>query len=76
MYASEYHHRLKKYYSPSNSSLVIHVPGNRLSCKASGHDHDIPVLFAAVNQTRATFTVQVYCFLVCYISTYVFYDMN
>ncbi|XP_037797121.1 alpha-1-macroglobulin-like, partial [Penaeus monodon] len=59
MYASEYHHRLKKYYSPSNSSLVIHVPGNRLSCKASGHDHDIPVLFAAVNQTRATFTVQV-----------------
>ncbi|XP_047484789.1 alpha-2-macroglobulin-like isoform X4 [Penaeus chinensis] len=59
MYASEYHHRLKKYYSPSNSSLVILVPGNRLYCKVSGHDHDIPVLFAAVNQTRATFTVQV-----------------
>lgn len=59
MYGSEYHHRLKKYYSPSNSSLLIRVPGNRLSCKVSGHDHDIPVLFAAVNQTRATFTVQV-----------------
>ncbi|XP_063615403.1 murinoglobulin-2-like isoform X2 [Penaeus indicus] len=59
MYESRYSHHLKKYYSPSNSSLVIRVPGNRLSCKVSGHDHDIPVLFAAVNQTRATFTVQV-----------------
>ncbi|XP_063605240.1 alpha-1-macroglobulin-like, partial [Penaeus indicus] len=59
MYESRYSHQLKKYYSPSNSSLVIRVPGNHLSCKMSGHDHDIPVLFAAVNQTRATFTVQV-----------------
>ncbi|XP_042877953.1 alpha-2-macroglobulin-like isoform X5 [Penaeus japonicus] len=59
MYESEYHHRLKKYYSPSNSSLVIHIPGDRLSCKSSGHSHDIPVLFAAVNQSKATFGVQV-----------------
>ncbi|XP_063614627.1 murinoglobulin-2-like [Penaeus indicus] len=59
MYESRYSHQLKKYYSPSNSSLVIRVPRNRLPCEVSGHDHDIPVLFAAVNQTRATFTVQV-----------------
>ncbi|XP_068236577.1 alpha-1-inhibitor 3-like isoform X6 [Palaemon carinicauda] len=60
MYASSYRHHLKKYFSPSNSSIIIHAPENSLPCPSDGsRDIILPVLFSAKNQPSAVFTVQV-----------------
>lgn len=60
MYESSYRHHLKKYYSPSNSSLVIQAPENSLPCHPDGsRDIILPVLFSAKSQPSAVFTVQV-----------------
>ncbi|XP_064106159.1 alpha-1-inhibitor 3-like isoform X3 [Macrobrachium nipponense] len=60
MYESSYRHHLKKYFSPSNSSLVIQAPENSLPCHPDGSREIIlPVLFSAKNQPSAVFTVQV-----------------
>lgn len=60
MYESSYRHHLKKYFSPSKSSLVIHSPEGRLECHPeSPKEYILPVLFSAINQTRGTFSVQV-----------------
>nr|XP_045622212.1 murinoglobulin-1-like [Procambarus clarkii] len=51
---------LEHYFSPSNSSLLIHAPEGKLKC-ASGEGQDLllPVFFSASGQTSAIFTVQV-----------------
>ncbi|KAK7080210.1 hypothetical protein SK128_001245, partial [Halocaridina rubra] len=60
MYESSYRHHMKKYYSPTNSSLVIRALEGNLPCSPDApREYVLPVLFSAVNKTRATFTVQI-----------------
>ena len=60
MRASEYTDRIEHYFSPSNSSLVIVAPRNKLACspKASTK-HVLPILFSARDMPTADITVQV-----------------
>nr|XP_053627786.1 murinoglobulin-2-like [Cherax quadricarinatus] len=60
MQQSEFSKDLDHYYSPSNSSLLIHAPEGKLKCvSGEAQEYILPVLFSATGQTSATFIVQV-----------------
>ncbi|XP_042222119.1 alpha-1-inhibitor 3-like [Homarus americanus] len=59
MYESSFSTTIEHYFSPSNSSLLIHAPEGRLKCSGNDLRHSLPVLFSANNQPRAFITVQV-----------------
>ncbi|XP_071524048.1 murinoglobulin-2-like isoform X2 [Panulirus ornatus] len=60
MYESEFTTFPEHYYSPSNSSLLIHAPEGKLKCVPGIHQERIlPVFFSATNQSSAHITVQV-----------------
>lgn len=52
---------LEHYYSPSNSSLLIHAPEDEIHCSKTldGSNYNLPVLFSVTGQTTASITVQV-----------------
>ncbi|XP_071524049.1 alpha-1-inhibitor 3-like [Panulirus ornatus] len=57
---SQFSKTLRHYYSPSNSSLLIHAPEGKLKCVPGiAQEHVLPVLFSATNQSSAHITVQV-----------------
>ncbi|XP_069952469.1 alpha-2-macroglobulin-like [Cherax quadricarinatus] len=59
MYESIFMLHVKSYHSPSRSSLIIYAPKKHLPCSTEYRELTIPIMFAAVNQNRATVTVQV-----------------
>nr|XP_053631516.1 A.superbus venom factor 1-like [Cherax quadricarinatus] len=60
MYQSQFSKDLDHYYSPSNSSLLIHAPEGKLKCvSGEAQEYILPVLFSATGQTSAVFIVQV-----------------
>lgn len=60
MSSSEYSDRIQHYYSPSNSSLLIVAPEEKLECSPNAPSkHMLPVLFSARDQPTAAITVQV-----------------
>ncbi|KAK8754666.1 hypothetical protein OTU49_017522, partial [Cherax quadricarinatus] len=60
MHQSKFSKDLKYYYSPSNSSLLIHAPEGKLKCvSGEAQEYILPVLFSATGQTSAVFIVQV-----------------
>lgn len=60
LHSASYSKQIDHFYSPSNSSLLIHAPEEELKC-APGEavEHLLPVLFSATNQTSAFINVQV-----------------
>nr|XP_045625235.1 murinoglobulin-2-like isoform X1 [Procambarus clarkii] len=57
---SQFSTTLERYFSPSNSSLLIHAPEGHLRCvPGEAQDHLLPVLFSASGHTSAFITVQV-----------------
>ncbi|XP_071524073.1 alpha-1-inhibitor 3-like [Panulirus ornatus] len=57
---SSYSVSIKHYFSPSNSSLLIHAPEGRLNCVPGlEKDYLLPVLFSTTKQNQAAITVQV-----------------
>lgn len=60
MRSSEYTDNIEHYFSPSNSSLHIIAPENKLECSPKAPStHVLPVLFSARDQPTAAITVQV-----------------
>lgn len=60
MRSSEYSDRIQHYYSPSNSSLLIIAPENKLECSPNAPSkHVLPILFSARDQPTASITVQI-----------------
>lgn len=60
MRSSEYTDRIQHYFSPSNSSLLIIAPEDKLECSPKAPSkHVLPVLFSARDQPTAAITVQV-----------------
>lgn len=59
-YESTFSTDVKRYYSPSNSSLLIYTPDEKLKCVEGeqGFDYQLPVFFVS-NLPRASFTVQI-----------------
>ncbi|XP_064089811.1 alpha-1-inhibitor 3-like [Macrobrachium nipponense] len=57
---ARYTSSVKRFYSPSNSSLLIHAPEQTINC-SSGEEtsHTLRVLFAAVQQKSAVLNVQI-----------------
>ncbi|XP_068249990.1 alpha-1-inhibitor 3-like [Palaemon carinicauda] len=51
---------IKRFYSPSNSSLLIHAPEETINCTSGEENsHTLKVLYAAVQQKSAILNVQV-----------------
>lgn len=60
MRSSEYQDNINHYFSPSNSSLLIVAPENKLACSPTApKNHTLPLLFSARDQPSANITVQV-----------------
>nr|AYV97196.1 alpha-2 macroglobulin [Portunus trituberculatus] len=60
MRSSEYTDRIQHYFSPSNSSLLIIAPEDKLECSPKAPSkHVLPVLFSARDQPTAAITVQI-----------------
>lgn len=59
MFASTHTHRVKTYYSPSNSSLVIKTPEVQLRCRAGEKQNfSVSVMYAGTKDSKANFTIQ------------------
>ncbi|XP_064089812.1 alpha-1-inhibitor 3-like [Macrobrachium nipponense] len=60
LFEDSFSHTVRRFYSPSNSSLVIHAADETINC-TSGEDtsHTLKVLFASVRQSSALLNVQV-----------------
>ncbi|XP_045126879.1 alpha-2-macroglobulin-like protein 1 isoform X2 [Portunus trituberculatus] len=59
MYKSADSHRVKTYYSPSNSSLVIKTPEVQLRCHAGEtQNFTVSVMYAGTRDSKANFTIQ------------------
>ncbi|KAK3869384.1 hypothetical protein Pcinc_025300 [Petrolisthes cinctipes] len=60
MHTSQFHYSVKRYFSPSRSSLVIHAPTTTLPClQGESYTHSLPLLYSMTNQNSANITVQV-----------------
>ena len=60
MYESGFRKNIKKYHSPSNSSLVIELLDDKVKCNPdSVNTFSFPVSFSAVDMSEANVTVQV-----------------
>ncbi|XP_063849335.1 alpha-2-macroglobulin-like [Scylla paramamosain] len=60
MRSSEYTDNIEHYFSPSNSSLLIIAPENKLECSPKAPSkHVLPMLFSARDQPTAAITVQI-----------------
>ena len=60
MYESSYRVYLSHYYSPSNSSLLFNPTGDKFRCvPGENYYMDVPLMYAAVNTSKATLHVQV-----------------
>ncbi|XP_069955764.1 murinoglobulin-1 isoform X2 [Cherax quadricarinatus] len=60
MESTTFTNTIEHYYSPSNSSLLIHAPEGRLKCNPGvSYEHRLPVLFSSAGQTKVAITVQI-----------------
>ncbi|KAK4309866.1 hypothetical protein Pmani_018528 [Petrolisthes manimaculis] len=60
MHSSQFHRTVKRYFSPSRSSLIIHAPTTTLPClQGESYTHNLPLLYSITNQNSVNITVQV-----------------
>ncbi|XP_042880594.1 alpha-1-inhibitor 3-like [Penaeus japonicus] len=60
MRSTTYSHKMKRYYSPSDSALLISAPEGRLKCVAGQSlQYDLPVLFSVTKQAKGTLTIMI-----------------
>ncbi|XP_076068941.1 alpha-1-inhibitor 3-like isoform X2 [Oratosquilla oratoria] len=59
MHESTTSYYLERFFSPTNSSLILHVDEDNLDCKKGGNTLQLDLLFSVYKQSRANITVQV-----------------